>query len=148
MSQQFSRKVAELAPKIMGAFHDLGRRHPEGEQITMRQYQALIITANAEKLSLSEFGEKLNLAPSTGTELANRMIELGYLKKAGDSPDRRQVLLSVTERGYALLQERLEALTTMFEKFLEPFTMEDREKFALSFEQIWELIQKYSQSKS
>jgi hypothetical protein len=75
MSESQGERLAALAPKIMGAFHDLGQQHPKGEKVSMRQYQALIVLHTNQSLTLSQFCEKLALAPSTGTELANRLID-------------------------------------------------------------------------
>ena len=143
MSKPAGARIAELAPKIMGAFHDLGQQHPKGERLSMRQFQALIVLNASGKLTLTQFCEKLTLAPSTGTELANRMIDLEYFHKEGEGEDRRQALLTVTPKGLELLQQRQEALGQMFNHFLAPFNENDKETFVSSFELIWELIKKY-----
>ncbi len=143
MIEKRGKRLAELAPKIMGAFHELGRHHPDhSDSLTMRQYQALIILNAFQTLSISDFCLKLNLAASTGTELANRMIGLGYFNKASDSPDKRQVLLTVTESGNEVLNKRHKELTDLFITFISPFPEEDQIEFVNSFEKIWQLINK------
>jgi DNA-binding MarR family transcriptional regulator len=146
MSENQGRRLADLAPKIMGAFHDLGQQHPKGEKVSMRQYQALIVLYANQSLTLSQFCEKLALAPSTGTELANRLIDLGYFSKDGESQDRRQVMLSVTPQGLELLEQRRLALTEMFDRFLKPFSQNDREDFVAAFDTIWMIIAKHRAS--
>ena len=138
-----AQKLAELTPKIMNAFHDLGRQHPQKEKLTMRQFQALIILNANETLTVSQLCEKLSLAPSTGTELVNRMISLDYIHKSHQGRDQRQILLSVAPKGMELLQHRRKALAEMFAKFLNPFIEEDRKSFLNSFENIYGFIQKY-----
>jgi len=138
-----AKKLAELAPKIMNAFHDLGRQHPQDEKLSMRQFQVLIILKASESLTLSQLCKKLSLAPSTGTELVNRMIDLDYIQKAHEQKDQRQVLLTVAPKGLKLMRQRQQALTDMFSKFLEPFSADDQKNFLCFFEKIWEVIQKY-----
>lgn len=138
-----ARRLAELAPKIMNAFHDLGRQHPEGEKLSMRQFQALIILNANQKLTLTSFCDKLSLAASTGTELVNRMIVLGFIKKSAENKDQRQVILSLTPKGTELLECRQAALARMFETFLTPFSDADKDEFIESFDRIWQLIDKY-----
>jgi len=138
-----AKKLAELAPKIMNAFHDLGRQHPQGEKLSMRQFQALIVLNASEKLTLSQLCEKLSLAPSTGTELVNRMISLNLIQKEHEHKDQRQVMLSVAPKGLELMKQRQQVLAEMFSKFFEKFPDEDKKKFVSCFEQIWEFIQKY-----
>lgn len=142
MSQE-AHTLAALAPKIMNAFHDLGAQHPKGERLSMRQFQALIILNASQKLTLSQLCEKLSLAPSTGTELIDRMIALDYILKAHEDRDHRRVLLSVAPKGLELLKQRQLALSEMFSKFLADFSAEDGKRFVRDFEDIWKLIQKY-----
>lgn len=138
-----ARRLAELAPKIMNAFHDLGRQHPEKEKLSMRQFQALIILHANETLTVSQLCEKLSLAPSTGTELVNRMIALDYIKKGQEKKDKRQVKLYVAPKGFDLLKERQRMLANMFSKFIAPFEAKDQQVFVRCFEKIWEIIAKY-----
>lgn len=138
-----AKKLAELAPKIMNAFHDLGRQHPQDEKLSMRQFQALIILKTSESLTLSQLCNKLSLAPSTGTELVNRMIDLGYIHKAHEQKDQRQVMLTVAPKGLKLMKQRQQSLTEMFSNFLSKFPIEEQKIFVRCFEQIWEFIQKY-----
>ncbi len=109
----------------------------------MRQFQALIILKASESLTLSQLCEKLSLAPSTGTELVNRMIELDFIQKRHESSDQRQVLLFIAPKGLELMEQRQHVLTEMFCKFLVKFPPEDQKCFVNCFELIWEFIQKY-----
>ena len=140
--QNISERLADLIPKIMGAFHDLGQQHPKGI-LTMRQYQALIVLHANQRLTLMQFCDKLSLAPSTGTELVDRLIDLGFFQKEEEAHDRRQVVLSVTSKGIELLRQRRRALSEMFERYLEPFSENDRQKFYESFAAVWRLIEHY-----
>jgi len=147
MISQYSRQLAEMAPKIMAGFHDLDYRQPTGEQLTMRQYQALIILDVYEHLTISELCEKLNLAPSTGTELVNRMLATGYFVKSEEQPDKRKVILSVTSKGQGLLAKRKQAVSARFTEVLRTFTPEEQLEFVSSFERIMTLMEKYQNRK-
>jgi len=140
---EYAKRLAELAPRIMNTFHDLGRQHPEGGNLSLRQFQALIILKANEILTLSQLCEKLSLAPSTGTELVNRLISSGFIFKERENTDQRQVLLSVSAKGLKLLKQRQKVMTEMFSNFLSKFLPEDQKSFVDCFEKIWEFIQKY-----
>lgn len=112
--------------------------------LTQNSESAFMGGLNAnKKLSLTQFCDKLSLAPSTGTELANRMIHLDYFHKEGEGQDRRQALLTVTPKGVELLKQRQQQLTIMFDRFLPPFHDDDRLAFVQSVEMIWQLIDQY-----
>jgi len=142
-----SRKLAELAPKIMNSFHDLGRLRPDNVKLSMRQYQALIILNANETLTLSQLCEKLSLARSTGTELIYRMIKLQFIEKEQQDKDMRQIKLSIAPNGIELLNKRQQALSEMFNDYLKSFQPDDRVTFVECFSKIWQIIDKY-QSKT
>lgn len=146
MTDKYARKLAELAPKIMSSFHDPGREHPGEKNISMRQFQALVVISSKEGLTLSQICEKLGLAPSTATELMNRMIGMGLISKTGEEGDKRQVHLQLTPMGIELLKRRQEAMADLFQRFLATFPAPEQENFVRHFEGIWELIEKYHQS--
>lgn len=135
--------LAEVALQIMNAFHDLGRQHPDKVKLSMRQYQAMIIIHANKNLSLSQLCDKLALAPSTGTELVNRLINLGYLEKKQEPEDQRQIRLCLTKKGEKVFLKRQKVLSDMINRFVAPFSDEDRDKFIEYFENIWEIIAKY-----
>ncbi|MDZ7372967.1 MAG: MarR family transcriptional regulator [candidate division KSB1 bacterium] len=136
-------RIAELVPVLMGAFHDLRPEQAEEEDLTMRQFQALMLVYAHGQLTLGELCTKLRLAPSTGSELVDRLITKGYVNKSGGQQDRRQVLLRLTDEGFRVLQERRRLLTERLSRFLSHFTPEDREQLLASFENLAALILKY-----
>ncbi|NOZ61090.1 MAG: winged helix-turn-helix transcriptional regulator [Calditrichaeota bacterium] len=147
MPSKDAARLAEIAPRIMNAFHDLGRQHPDKSKLSMRQYQAMIILHASETLSLSQLCQKLSLAPSTGTELVNRLVNLGYLKKSTEKEDQRQTNLFLTKKGTKVVFERRKVVSEMITSFLSVFSEKDRTLFVDYFEKIWELIAKYEPHK-
>ena len=135
-----AQKLAELAPRIMGAFHNLNRHHEGSSQVTMRQYQTLILLSVHGHLTVSELCEKLALAPSTCTELVNRLLQLGLLQKHSEEVDRRQVGLLLTEEGVAVMQQRQRDVVVMFERLLENFSPQEAGELVGSFQKIHDLL--------
>ncbi len=148
MTEQHAMELAEMAPKIMAVFHDLNYRQPTEEQLTMRQYQAMIILNVYGRLAISELCEKLNLAASTGTELVNRMLETQYFAKSEEGSDKRKILLSVTPKGHAVLERRKQAVSERFVQVLKSFTDTEQMEFVHSFKLIMKLLGKYQQKQS
>jgi|YelNatPaOPRAMG01_1025707.scaffolds.fasta_scaffold00009_26 DNA-binding MarR family transcriptional regulator len=138
-----AERIAELIPTLMGAFHELRPPQSDEEALTLRQYQALILIYAHGQMTLSELCSKLALAPSTGTELANRMVAKGYLLKSGDERDRRLITLRLSQEGYRVMLQRRRLLTEMLSRFLARFEEEDQREFLACFERIAALIHKY-----
>jgi DNA-binding MarR family transcriptional regulator len=143
-----AQHMAEVVPRLMSAFHNLQRRHENTETLTMRQFQALVLLSVRGSMMVTELCERLNLAPSTGSELIQRMIGQGYIKKIQEKNDRREVAVSLTELGTEMFRKRKQELVSMFQKLLESFTDKDRRRLLKSFDTIFEIMSKLSMSRS
>jgi len=65
----------------------------------------------AERATVGELAERMQLAPNTVTELIDRAEDAGLVAREGDASDGRVVWLRVTDEGEARLAETVLALT-------------------------------------
>jgi DNA-binding MarR family transcriptional regulator len=79
--------------------------------LTPRQHQALLAMRGFPgrgALTIGELAERLQIRPNSAVGLVNRLQAEGLVARASHAGDRRQVYVSLTARGRALL-ERLSA---------------------------------------
>jgi DNA-binding MarR family transcriptional regulator len=145
MIEKNAKLLAEIVPQIMGGFHNLSRTHEAANHLTMRQFQALVLLAVNDKMTVSEFNEKLGLAASTGTELLSRMLQEDYISKSEEKADRRQVSLQLAAKGRQALQQRRQMMVTMFVDFLSKLTDAEQMEFVDCFIKIRQLLQRANQ---
>jgi DNA-binding MarR family transcriptional regulator len=137
-----AKKMAQLMPKIMNAFHNFGRESNDDEKLSIRQYQVLLFLHVNKTLSVTQICNKLKLAPSTGTELVNRMIALDYIQKETEKEDQRQLRISLTSKGSELVKAKEESLVRKMNVFLSQFSTDDIDTLVGSFEAIWNVVEK------
>jgi DNA-binding MarR family transcriptional regulator len=84
----------------------IGGHAPEFTEVdvTMAQAKVLYVVMAAGELHLAELATRLGVAPSTASELVERLVELGYLARRSDRMDRRQVAISPTPAAQELLE--------------------------------------------
>lgn len=73
--------------------------------ITYTQYIALLALWEYGPMHLEDLGEKLMLDSGTLTPLLKKLEEKGYLIREKDPEDKRNLILSVSEKGFALREE-------------------------------------------
>lgn len=134
-----AERLAALAPAIMSAFHSFRPGPEQGDRLSMRQYQALMIIGSRGGTTLTQLGGMLQIAPSTATELADRMVELGYLERSRDAGDHRSVLVSLSAQGADLLRRRGGDLAGLFDNMLAAMDPDDRAAFVRAFSTIGEI---------
>ncbi len=73
--------------------------------ITYTQYIVFLVLWNTDSISVGELGKKLYLDNGTLTPLLKKMQEKGYLTRERSHNDERIVLVSLTEKGWALREK-------------------------------------------
>jgi DNA-binding MarR family transcriptional regulator len=84
----------------------IGDHAPEFTEVgvTMAQAKVLYVVLAAGRLRMSELAGRLGIGPSSASEIVERLVELGFLGRVDDPDDRRQVVVTVTPDGAALLE--------------------------------------------
>ncbi len=75
--------------------------------LTYTQYIAIIALWEQDGQTVTSMGEKLFLESNTLTPILKKLEVMGYLRRARDPGDERQVLVSLTDAGRALRQRGL-----------------------------------------
>jgi DNA-binding MarR family transcriptional regulator len=72
--------------------------------ITMAQAKVLYVVMAAGELRMSELAARLGVGSSSASGLADRLVELGLLRRHDEPGDRRQVVVTTTPEAEALLE--------------------------------------------
>ena len=75
--------------------------------ITQQQYQAMLAikTRPSEAMPIKELAEQLLLTHHAAVQLVNRLAKAGLAERSPSPEDRRSVLLRLTRKGEALLDD-------------------------------------------
>ena len=84
----------------------IGGHVPEFTEVgvTMAQAKVLYVVLAAGELRLSELAGRLGIGASSASELVERLVDLGFLRRRDDPTDRRQVVITATPEATALLE--------------------------------------------
>jgi len=78
-------------------------RHPSG--LSVPQFRTLCFVSGAKDSSLTAAADFIGLSAPAMSRLVDGLVEVGMMRRAASSDDRRHVKLSVTARGEAALRE-------------------------------------------
>jgi DNA-binding MarR family transcriptional regulator len=127
----------ELAEQLRAAIIRLTRRlrqtRPMGE-VTQNQLSVLASLELAGALTPRELAEAERVQPPTMTKVLARLEERGLVQRAPHPTDGRQVLLSATESGRALLLEQRRVKAEWLTRRLAALSAPDREILARAAE--------------
>ncbi|HEV2087362.1 MAG TPA: MarR family transcriptional regulator [Cryptosporangiaceae bacterium] len=101
-------KTADLASQLRGAvtrFHRRLRRERTDTDLTLTQGSALIAVEQAGAITPRALAAAEGVRPPSMTKVITALEERGLLHRAAHPTDGRQVVLSLTPAGIALIEE-------------------------------------------
>jgi DNA-binding MarR family transcriptional regulator len=83
--------------------------------LTFARYEALMLLffSRTGSLPLGKMGARLQVHPTSVTNLIDGLEKLGYVTRAAHPTDRRTTLATITDRGRTVAQQSTEALNAM-----------------------------------
>ena len=92
-----SRTLVAVAERSLGA---------AAEETTMAQYRALVVLASRGPQRMVDLAMALGVTPSTAGRMCDRLLRKGLIRRHRARADRREVLVSITGAGRAVVDRR------------------------------------------
>ncbi|MGH4124861.1 MAG: MarR family winged helix-turn-helix transcriptional regulator [Clostridium sp.] len=122
-------KIEFLLRKVCFGIKKRGRGILEEYKITPPQFDALQCLIHHGGLTISDLSLKLFQAPSTITDLVDRMENTQLVERTRDIKDRRVVRVSVLQKGYDIIDKVLNERCEFVNAALKSIDSDDRIEF-------------------
>ncbi len=107
------------------------------------QGRILFVLWQADNLPIHELSQKTSLAKTTLTSMLDRMEKKGYLKRALDPDDRRQIRIVLTEKAIAMRDRYQSVSIQMNNIFYKGFAEEEILRFDNTLAKILQNLKDY-----
>ena len=74
---------------------------------------------------MGEFAKIVTMEQSTATQLVDRLVAKGLVKKRAATDDQRKVLVSITDEGYEIVAPMLEEALRIDNSIADSFDLEE-----------------------
>lgn len=101
----FVDRLVSLSPHLCRAMMQQERCCTTGHALTVPQIWALELIAENGLCAQRDLLGKLQLKASTGTVFVDRLSRQGLIRRVRNPENRREVLLKITRKGHAVLDE-------------------------------------------
>ena len=143
MSNTYERRHREILislRKIIQATDLHSRSLSKNFGLTGPQLVILETVSSHESISITGLAKSISLSQATVTDIINRLVKNGYLIKRKSEKDKRQVRISLSEKGASVLDQ---APPPLQETFIERFSnLDDWEQLMIlsAFERVVSLM--------
>jgi MarR family transcriptional regulator, organic hydroperoxide resistance regulator len=135
-------QIARLYPVIMRVMGRIRSLVHEGMDLTYNQYKMLLTIYDKGSCPLNLLARELGIAMSSASEMVDRLVNQGFVSRAVDEENRRQVVIVTTESGVALIDELRRGLVENYRTILGRLPEEDQERLVRAFADLAEILGK------
>lgn len=93
--------------------------------LTLQQLRAFALVFIREKTPINRLAEALGIKPNVASGIVQRLVDRDLLTRSEDTEDRRVRMLTLTERGHAMVDEMKGLLFTKGRQVLERLNDEE-----------------------
>lgn len=113
----------------------------------MPQFSILMQLHYKGPCGLSEISERFDVTAAAASQLADKLVQSGYLERTEDPNDRRAKLLRLSENGAKLVENGIQERYRWMDELTSKLNAEQRTKVAEALALLTEAAQKMDVSK-
>lgn len=123
-------KIANLTHRI----HKVDRRSEvaeKAEKVSVHRGQGRVLALLKDgSLSIAQLVEQLDIRPSSAGELVSKLEQQGFVTKETSEDDKRVALVSLTEKGSAILENTVKVNNSYFEDMFSGLNDEEQKQLS------------------
>ena len=96
--------------------------------LSMPQFSILMQLHYRGVCGMSEVSERFEITPAAASQLVDKLVQSGFIRREEDPQDRRAKSLKLTDKGKQFIQEGVEQRYRWVEPLAETLTLEERAK--------------------
>jgi DNA-binding MarR family transcriptional regulator len=106
--------------------------------LSMPQISILMQLHYKGTCGLSQISERFDISAAAASQLADKLVQAGYLERDEDPSDRRAKLLRLSENGSKLVKKGIEERYRWMEKLTASFTADEQKRIVNALEMLTE----------
>jgi DNA-binding MarR family transcriptional regulator len=135
-----SAQLEQLFPDIIRVMSGVREVVHRDLDLTYNQYKTLAALRAGGALSLDALRRELRVAASTASEMVERLVRLGLVRRAVPPDNRRSLSIAVSPRGERYLASLESSLVDNYRRLLGELPPRDRARLVGAFRVILEVL--------
>ena len=94
--------------------------------LSMPQFGILMQLHHRGNCGIGDISERFDITSAAASQLVDKLVQSGFIKREEDPQDRRAKLLNLTDKGKELIQQGIEERYRWVDQLAERLTVEER----------------------
>jgi DNA-binding MarR family transcriptional regulator len=131
-------QVSQIIPQWMDIFMHRSWRAwnhlAKSTGLSMPQFGILMQVHHRGNCAIGDISERFDITNAAASQLVDKLVQNGLIRRQEDPSDRRAKLLNLTEKGRELIQQGIEERRRWVDQLVGKLTAEERAKVAESLQ--------------
>ncbi len=133
-------RIAQMYPQIMKVMGRLRSTLHEGMDLSYNQFKMLLAINDKGVCPLTTLATELLIAMSSASEMVDKLVNLGLVRRSVDAESRRRVTIQVTDKGEKLISDLQKGIVDNYRSLLERLSDSDQERLVDALETLVEIL--------
>jgi DNA-binding MarR family transcriptional regulator len=96
--------------------------------LSMPQFSVMMQLHHRGNCAIGDISERFDITNAAASQLVNKLVQSGFIKREEDPQDRRAKMLNLTDKGRELIQRGIEERYRWVDELAGKLTVEERAK--------------------
>ena len=129
-SVQFNQAIRSWMDVFMSRSMRGWGRFAKSTGLSMPQFGLLMQMHHKGACGMSEVSERFEITPAAASQLVDKLVHSGLMKREEDPSDRRAKVLNITDKGRDLIQQGIEERYRWVDELAGKLSAEERAKIS------------------
>lgn len=108
--------------------------------LSVMQFRALCALSSDNHLKMTELAQRLCVSKQQVTQIVERMVEMGLVRRVENADDRRCILVEMTEQAQEFMREKCSDYTLVFLRTIHQLPQDTQKKFWQAADMLLEVL--------
>jgi DNA-binding MarR family transcriptional regulator len=133
-------RIAEMYPQIMKVMGRLRSTLHEGMDLSYNQFKMLLAINDKGICPLTTLAAELSIAMSSASEMVDKLVHLGLVRRSVDAESRRRVTIQLTTEGEKLIFDLQKGIVDNYRSLLNRLSDSDQARLVEALETLVEIL--------
>ena len=140
-----AERLANLTFSLLAGCQEKEAWLAEQHGLFQAEFKCLRLFGSDESLNNTQISKRMNLSPSRLTRIIDGLVKKGYMQRAIDPNDRRNMIVTLSRRGKILTNKLNRAFVEVHEEILQDIDVTQHEPLISAMENLHLAIEKWLQ---
>ena len=142
---QKAESLANITFNLLVRCQEKEARLAEAHKLLEAEFKCFRIIGSEENLNNNELAKRMKLSPGRITRIIDGLVEKGYMQRKIDQADRRNMILSLSNKGKNLTKKLTSAYIQIHKEILQEIDTSQHKALLTAMEQLHSAVEKWLQ---